>query len=81
MKLIPRADGPGPAIKQLIDTSSAMIDLHVPVAYRGRGTVRFEPSPLCDVIGLAPIESGEAFYFEADYGEGFARIAYDYLAR
>ena len=80
LKLIPRADRPGPAIKQLIDTSSATTDLEVPVAFRGRGTVHFEPSPLADVRGLEPIELGEAFYFEADYAEGFARIVYDYLA-
>ncbi len=80
LKLIPRADRPGPAIKQLIDTTDATLDLEVLVAYRGRGAVHFEPSPLGDVTGLTPLEYGDAFYFEANYGEGFARIAFDYLA-
>ena len=81
LKLIPRADGPGPAIKQLIDTTEATTDLVIPEAYRGRGSVRFEPSPLSDVIGLQPLEFGNAFYYLADYAESYARIAYDYLAR
>jgi acetoacetate decarboxylase len=80
LKLIPRADRPGPAIKQLIDAANATLDLEILVAYRGRGTVHFEPSPFGDLTGLRPLEYGEAFYFEADYGEGFAKIAYDYLA-
>ncbi len=80
LKLIPRADRPGPAIKQLIDGASATIDPVVHVAYRGRGTVHVDPSPLGDVTGLRPLEYGDAFFFEADYGEGFAEIVYDYLA-
>ena len=81
LKLIPRADRPGPAIKQLIDTSGAALDVEVHVAYRGTGTVHFEPSPLCDVSGLRPLEFGAAYYYEASYAEGFAKIKYDYLAR
>ena len=81
LKLIPRADGPGPAIKQLIDTTGATLDLEIPVAYRGTGTVHFEPSPLCDVSWLRPLEFGAAYYYEANYAEGFAAIKYDYLAR
>ena len=80
LKLIPRADRPGPAIKQLIDGASATNDLEVHVAYRGRGTVHLEPSPLADLSGLRPLSYGDAFYFEASYSEGFASIAYDYLA-
>jgi acetoacetate decarboxylase len=80
LKIIPRADRPGPAIKQLIDGSSATGDLVIHAAFRGRGTVALQPSPLGDVSGLRPLEYGEAFYFEADYSESFATIAYDYLA-
>jgi len=80
LKLIPRADGPGPALKQLIDGASATIDARILCAYRGRGTVHWEPSPFGDLTGLRPLEYSAAYYFEADYGEGFAKIAYDYLA-
>jgi acetoacetate decarboxylase len=80
LKIIPRADQPGPAIKQLIDGSPAMGDLVVHSAFRGRGTVDLRPSPLGDVSGLRPLAYGDAYFFEASYSEGFAAIAYDYLA-
>ena len=80
LKIIPRADGPGPAIKQLIDGTAASLDLKMGPVYRGRGTVAFEPSPLCDVTALRPRSFGDAYYFEADYSEGYATIAHDYLA-
>ncbi|MBM4409459.1 MAG: hypothetical protein FJ038_12890 [Chloroflexi bacterium] len=79
LKIIPRADRPGPAIKQLIEGSVAAIDVEVLTAFRGRGTVHFEPSPFGDLTGLRPLEYGDAYYWEANYGEGFAAIAYDYL--
>ena len=80
LKLIPRADRPGPAVKQLIDASEATLDPVVHAACRGRGTVQFEPSPFGDLTGLRPLEYGEAFYFESDFGERSAEVAYDYLA-
>jgi acetoacetate decarboxylase len=80
LKLIPRADRPGPAIKQLIEGSVATNDLEVLVAFRGRGTVTLGATPLGDVTGLRPLEYMDAFYYEANYSEGFAAIVYDYLA-
>ena len=79
LKIIPRADRPGPAIKQLIEGSVATLDFELITAFRGRGTVKFEPSPFSDLTGLRPLEYGDAYYYEANYGEGFAQIAYDYL--
>jgi acetoacetate decarboxylase len=80
LKLIPRADRPEPAIKQLVDAGPATSEAVVHVAYRGRGTVHFEPSPLSDVTSLAPIRTHEAWYFENSYAEGFGRVDLDYLA-
>ena len=79
LKLIPRADRPGPAIKQLIDATSATTDLVMHVAYRGHGTVHFQPSPAGDFTALTPLQYLDAFYFEASYSEGFATIVLDYL--
>jgi acetoacetate decarboxylase len=79
LKIIPRADRPGPAIKQLIEGSVATLDFELITAFRGRGTVTFQPSPFSDLTGLRPLEYGDAYYYEANYGEGFAQIAYDYL--
>jgi len=80
LKIIPRADAPRPAIKQLIDCTDAAQDMRVHVMFKGAGTVTFGPSPLCDLTGLEPLENLDAFYMEADYTETFAKIVYDYLA-
>jgi acetoacetate decarboxylase len=80
LKIIPRADGPGPALKQLIDASAASQDFQAHVCLRGKGVVRFDPSPLCDITFLQPVAYLDAYYLEASYTETFATIAYDYLA-
>jgi acetoacetate decarboxylase len=80
LKLIPSADSPRPAIKQLIDAGPATLDAEVHVAFRGRGTVHIEPSPLSDLTALAPRAYREAYYLESSYAEGFGRIELDYLA-
>ncbi|MDP6111773.1 MAG: acetoacetate decarboxylase family protein [Planctomycetota bacterium] len=79
LKIIPRADGPGPAIKQLIDGSPAAQDIQVHTCFKGTGTVRFDANPLCDLSALKPIEFLDAYYLEMSFSEGFAEIAYDYL--
>jgi acetoacetate decarboxylase len=81
LKVIPRADGPGPALKQLIDASDVSTEVVVHEAVRGTGTVRFEAAPLLDLSSLEPLRSGEAFAVENSFLEGFARIELDYLAR
>jgi acetoacetate decarboxylase len=80
LKIIPRADRPEPAIKQLVDAGPAASEVVVHAAYRGRGTVHFEPSPLSDVTGLSPRRYHEAWYVESSYAEGFGKIDLDYLA-
>ena len=80
LKVIPRADGPGPALKQLIDCGGTMRDLAVGFSARGRGTVALEAAPECDLTALAPSSCGAAGYLECGYTEGYAAIAHDYLA-
>lgn len=79
IKIIPRADGPGPAIKQLIDCTKVMHDSTLHFHARGKGSIGVGASPLCDLTPLAPLRYGEAFYREVSYSEGFAEIEYDYL--
>jgi acetoacetate decarboxylase len=79
LKLIPRADRPGPAIKQLIDGSAAATDVQIQVMMKGTGTVWFDANPLCDLTGLRPLEVGDAFHMTSNYTETYARIEYDYL--
>ena len=80
LKWIPRADGPGPAIKQLIDGAPALRDLQIHTCHKGQGTVRFDASSLCDLTALSPKESLQSFYVEASYTETYAKIVYDFLA-
>ena len=80
LKLIPRADGPGPAIKQLIDASGANSDVTVAASFRGRGTVSFGAAPLSDFTALGPAAHGDAYFSESSFREGYGRVVYDYLA-
>lgn len=79
LKIIPRADGPGPALKQLIDCSETPRDVEVHYAAKGRGSIEFGVSPRCDLTPLTPLEYGDAFHMESIYSEGYARVVYDYL--
>jgi acetoacetate decarboxylase len=81
LKVIPRADAPGPALKQLIDAGDVSTDVVVHEALRGTGTVRFEGAPLLDLSSLGPIRSDEAFAVENSFLEGYGRIELDYLTR
>jgi acetoacetate decarboxylase len=79
LKVIPRADGPGLAVKQLVDGSPATSDFEVHLALAGRGTVEFHASPFSDLTALRPRGAGRAFYLETSYAEGYGAIALDYL--
>ena len=80
LKIIPRADGPGPALKQLIDCSETTRDVEVHYTAKGQGRIDLGASPRCDLTPLSPVEYGDAYYMESSYAEGYARIVYDYLS-
>lgn len=80
LKIIPRADGPGPAIKQLIDCSETPQNVKVHMVARGTGSIALGASPRCDLTPLAPLKYGDAFHMESSYSEGYARVVYDYLS-
>ncbi len=80
LKVIPRADGPGAAVKQLIDASGANDDVVIAQAFRGRGTVEFGASPMSDFTSLEPRAIGPAYFSESSFQEGYGRVVYDYLA-
>ena len=52
LKIIPRADGPGPALKQLIDCTETTRDVEVHAFAQGKGTVELGASPRCDLTPL-----------------------------
>jgi acetoacetate decarboxylase len=79
LKMIPKADGPGAALLQLVDAAPAAHDQTIHYAAKGEGVVIFHPSPLVDLTPLRPSRFLGAWYVESSYAEGFGRIDHDYL--
>ena len=78
LKSIPRADGPGAAIKQLVE--AAPVDVTTDLLYRGCGTVSFGYTANSDLRPFAPVEEVAAFYQTASYTETYGRVIHDFLA-
>ena len=79
LKAIPKADGSGLDVLQLIDAGCATTDVTVHVCRAGEGVVQFAPSPIYDLSSFTPLEYLSAFYTEMDYTEGYAEIVHDFL--
>ena len=81
LKVIPRADGQGADVVQLIDTTKVSQDVTVHVCRAGNGVVQFAPSPIYDLTDFTPLEYYGAHYLEMDYTEGYGEIARDFLKK
>ena len=79
LKAIPRVDGKGFDVLQVIDGAKCTSDVTVHVCRAGDGVVQFDPSPIYDLTAFAPREYLGAYYMETDYTEGFAEIVHDFL--
>ena len=79
LKVIPRADGNGLDVLQLVSGGRTDTDTVVHVSRAGDGVVEFRPSPVFDVTALAPREYLGAFYAESDFTEDFGVIDRDFL--
>lgn len=79
LKTIPRADGNGLDVHQLIDAGGVSTNVMVHVSRSGDGVVQFNPSPIYGLTGFAPQEYHGAYYVEMDYTEGYAEIVRDFL--
>jgi acetoacetate decarboxylase len=77
LKLIPRADGPGAAIKQLVTAAPQEVTTHL--LYQGSGTVSFGATANSDLRALGPLAEVTAFYQVATYTETYGEVVYDYL--
>jgi len=77
LKVIPRADRAGHAIKQLIEVG--MTDFVLKGLWTGPGTFTFGKSVLTQAWKLEPIEFVGAFSMIHDSSERYGRILYDYL--
>ncbi len=77
LKSIPRADGPGDAVRQLVEATPVDVTTHL--RYRGEGTVSFAGTANSDLRAFTPVAESVAFYQIADYTETYGRIVHDYL--
>ena len=79
LKVIPRADGRGADVMQLIDASNVATDVTTHLVRRGDGVVQFNPSPVYDLSDFTPREYLGAYYLEMDYTEGYGEVVRDFL--
>jgi acetoacetate decarboxylase len=79
LKVIPRADGNGADVMQIVDGARVTTDVVVHIRRRGEGVVQFGPSPIYDLSGFTPLEYYGAQYVEMDYTEGYAEVVHDFL--
>ena len=77
LKIIPKADGPGAAIKQLVTAAPQDVTIHE--LFRGQGTVDFGASANSDLRSFAPLAEANAFYQVASYVETYGEVVFDYL--
>jgi len=78
LKVIPRADGQGCDVMQVIDGSKCTRDVTVHIVRAGEGVVEFQPSPTYDLSDFDPQEYFGAHYIEMDYTEAYAEIIKDF---
>ena len=79
LKVIPRGDGKGAEVMQIIDGAKATYDVTVHVCRAGEGVVQFNPSPIYDLSDFTPQAYYGAHYVEMDYTEGYAEIVHDFM--
>ena len=78
LKVIPKADGQGAEVMQIIDASKATSEVTVHVCRAGDGVVELGHVPIYDLSDFTPREYFGAHYIEMDYTEGFAEIVQDF---
>ena len=78
LKIIPRADGPGFALKQLVTVQPGASTTHL--LYKGTGELWLHPAAGHGLSALQPIEMLDAFYMVASYIKSYGEIVYDYTA-
>ena len=78
LKLIPKADGPGAAIKQLVRYESEPVGQSI--QYSGRGMAEFRSTAKTDLAPFTPLKVGSGFYHIGDLKELHGTVIIDYLA-
>ncbi len=78
LKVIPRADGKGADVMQLIDSTNVQGDITVHICMAGDGVVQFNPSPTYNLFDFTPLEYYGTYYPERDHTDGFGEIVHDF---
>jgi len=79
LKVIPRADGQGTDVMQVIDAGQVVTDTKVHECRAGDGVVEFGQVPTYGLADFTPRQYLGAYYLEMDYTEGYATIVKDLL--
>ena len=79
LKVIPKADGSGPEVLQIVDGAVAATDAKFHVCRAGEGVVQFNPSPVYDLSDFTPLDYYGAHYVEMDFTERYGTIVHDFL--
>ena len=79
LKVIPRVDGQGADVMQVIDVSQVVSDVTVHACRAGDGIVQFGHVPTYGLADFAPREYFGAYYLEMDFTEGYGKIVKDLL--
>lgn len=79
LKIIPRADGPGAAIKQVVSFVTPVPKVHVYL--KGSGAVIFNDAAGTLLGGLRPIDTLGGFYLVYDEDEAYGTVLMDCLEK
>ena len=79
LKVIPRADGEGAEVMQIIGSENIVTDVTTHIVRAGDGVVQFNPSPTYNLSDFAPREYFGANYVEMDHTENYGEIVEDLL--
>ena len=77
LKVIPRADGKGPEVMQIIGSKNVVSDVTTHIVRAGDGVVQFNPTPTYDLSDFTPREYFGSHYLERDFTEGYGEIVQD----
>ena len=80
LKIIPRADGGGPDVMQVIDVSEVIFDNVIHSSQAGEGVIEFHPTRVHDMSGFIPVEYYGAHYIESEHKEGHGTVVHDFLS-
>ncbi len=78
LKIIPKADGPGFSLKQVVSVGPTEATTHA--LFKGTGSLGLHPAVDWDLAALEPVDTLDAFYSESSYEETYGEVVYEVRA-